>query len=170
MWELGARGPTCLPAMLASDPVRRAMWLMVLCIGCTTVERGRDFDIADVVFDEAFYYCRIEPMLFAKGCGAGDPAQGDAAGGCHFNVTAFRLTDYFPLLADSCQGLVHAPAPPQARNNYTVTQAQMKIDPESAPLLLYATDKAPSHPRKLFELQSPEADLIREWATKYSTQ
>jgi hypothetical protein len=156
--------------------VRRATWLVLLAASaaltssCSTVERGEDFDIADVVFDENYYYCRVEPMLFAQRCGPGDPAAGDAAGGCHFNVTSFRLTDYAPLIGETCQGLVPPPPPPQARNNYTVTQAQMKIDPENAPLFLYPTDKAPSHPRKLFDQQSPEADLIREWATKYSTQ
>jgi hypothetical protein len=160
--------------------LERASWLAPLAMlfaaagaslgsGCSTVEPGDDFDIAEVVFDENYYYCKIEPMMFAKGCGSGDP---NPESGCHFNVTALRLTDYAPLVGDSCGGGVVPGLPPTsaARNNYTVTQAQMRLDPNTAPLLLYPTDQASAHPRKMFDLQSPEADLIRDWATKFSTQ
>lgn len=153
-----------LAALLAASSV-------VAASGCSTVEPGEDFDIADVVYDENFYYCRIEPMLFAQRCGPGDPGAGDTSGGCHFNVTSFRLSDYTPLVADSCGGglVPSQPPPAAARNNYTVTQTQMQLDPELAPLLNRPTGKA-SHPRVMFDRQSPEADVIREWATKFSTQ
>ncbi len=140
-------------------------------IGCATVEPGEDFDIADVVYDENFYYCRIEPMLFASRCGPGDAGQGDTGGGCHFNVTSFRLTDYTPLVGDSCGGGIvpSQPPPAAARHNYTVAQTQMALNPDLAALLNRPTGKT-SHPRVIFPAQSPEADLIRQWATQYSTQ
>ncbi len=59
----------------------------------TTVDPGADFAVADIVFDEKYFYCRVEPVLFANSCGAGDPAKGDPQGGCHFSATAYRLTD-----------------------------------------------------------------------------
>ena len=79
---------------------------------------------------------------------SGDPAQGDAAGGCHYNVTSFRLTDYTPLVADDLQGNVVAPASitERARQNYQTSQARMKRDPEVAPLLQRPLRKA-AHPR-----------------------
>jgi len=149
------------------------MALLLPLAGCTTVEPGQDFNIADVVYDENFYYCRIEPMLFQQKCGPGDPALGDGTGSCHFNVTSYRLTSYTPLLGDpdGCGGtLVPPTAPtPEAKTNYSASQAKMQLDPKLAPLLNRPIGEA-AHPRKIFESNSPPADLIREWATKFSTQ
>lgn len=147
------------------------MALLLPLISCTTVEPGQDFNIADVVYDENFYYCRIEPMLFEQKCGPGDPGQGDSNGSCHFSVTPYRLTSYSPLFADTCGGgLVPAGSPPpEARTNYSASAAKMQLDPALAPLLNRPTGSA-SHPRKIFDSNSPPADLIREWATKFSTQ
>lgn len=138
----------------------------------TTVEAGPDFSVADVLFDEAFFYCKVEPVLVAQRCGSGDPAQGDASNGCHHNVTSFRLTEYMPLVADSCGGGVNpgqARIPAAAQQNYQSAQSRMKRDPETAPLLLRPTGKA-KHPRTLFQPDSAEAETIRQWATQYSTR
>ena len=137
----------------------------------STVDQGNDFNVADVIFDENYFYCRVEPELFAHSCGPGDPGQGDASNGCHYNVTSFRLSDYAPLVADSCNGGVvpSAGAPAQARQNYQVSQARMDRVPERARLLQRPTG-AQQHPRKIFEPDSPAADVIRDWATKFSTQ
>lgn len=136
----------------------------------TTVDPGPDFAIADVVFDEDFFYCEVEPMLFASRCGPGDSGQGDAQGGCHYNVTSYRLTEYSPLVADSCSGLVvDGVIPPAARQNYQTSQARMRRDPEQAPLLTRPTGVA-VHPRVIFDASSSEADLLRQWATQYSSQ
>ena len=167
--------------MLASSLVERrrgahAKWLVaalgLIASGCvSTVEPGEDFDIADVVYDENFFYCRIEPMLFAQRCGPGDPAQGDSGNGCHFSVTSFRLQDYTPLVADSCGGGVVPGVPPTAAatENFGAASLHMALDPDLAALLNRPTGKA-SHPRVIFDRQSPEADLIRQWATQFSTQ
>ena len=150
----------------------------MLCVACTTeqlgpdsVDPGPDFDIAEIVFDENFYYCRIEPILFNTACGPGDSAQGDAANSCHFNVTSFRMTDYTPLVADTCGGGIIPGVSPSsaARGNYQRAQASMDIDPEVAPLLVRPTGVA-AHPRKIFDANSAEADVIREWATRFSSQ
>lgn len=137
----------------------------------TTVERGPDLSLPDVVFDEGYYYCRVEPILFERRCGPGDPSQGDAASGCHASVTSFRLTEYAPLVAESCGGGIvpGVDIPPPAAQNYQTAQARMRRDPDQAPLLLYPTGQA-QHPRTVIEANSAEADVIRAWATQYSTQ
>jgi hypothetical protein len=137
----------------------------------SSVDPGQDFSIADVVYDANYYYCKVEPMLFAQKCGPGDSGQGDSNGGCHFNVTSFRLTDYSPLIGDSCNG-TNSPGvaiPPQAQTNYASAQSMMQLDPNQAPLLIRPTGKA-AHPRKIFAADSPEAQIIKDWATKFSTQ
>jgi len=138
----------------------------------TTVEPGPDFVQEDVVFDDQFYYCRVEKVLFEQSCGSGVAGK-DPANGCHFSVTKFRLTDYMPRLYEkSCNGDALAAGtlrPVAAQQNYTAAQARMKRDPKLAQLLLRPTAQA-THPRKIFEENSPEADVIRQWATQFSSQ
>lgn len=152
--------------------MRSPVGLLVAAVamaGCGSIDPGEDFQIAEVVFDEGYYYCRVEPMLFAQRCGSGDPDQ-DGAGACHFNVTSFRLTDYEPLASQSCAGNnVTGAVRPAARENYQSAQRQMRLDPELAPLLNRPTRKT-AHPRRIFEPGSSEADLIRQWATRFSSQ
>jgi hypothetical protein len=138
----------------------------------STVDPGPDFSVADVRFDEGFYYCKVEPVLFANSCGAGDATQGDATNGCHHNVTGFRLATYAPLIAEQCNGGVvpgTASFPAAAQQNYQSAQGQMRRDPDVAPLLQRPT-QGTQHPRKIFDLSSADADVIRQWATQYSTQ
>jgi hypothetical protein len=152
-----------------------AMLLLTACgehgLLPTTVDPGADFAVADVVFDAGYYYCKVEPILVLQRCGPGDPAQGEAANGCHASVTSFRLTDYMPPVSMSCGGTVvpMAGIPQAAQQNYQGAQARMRRDPDSSPLLLRPTGKA-QHPRVIFDLTSPEADVIRQWATQYSTK
>ena len=138
----------------------------------TTVDPGSDFVQEDVIFDDQFYYCRVEPVLFASSCGSG-AAGTDPANGCHFSVTKFRLTDYGPpRVGDSCQGDALGPTsvvPVAAQQNYTAAQARMKRDPNLAALLQRPIGKA-QHPRKIFAENSTEADVIRQWATQFSSQ
>jgi hypothetical protein len=144
---------------------------IVACVGCTSVEPGEDIQIADVVYDANFYYCTVEPMLFGQRCGPGDPGKGDGGGSCHFNVTTFRLIDYAPLVGESCSGPITPTAgiPSEASSNYSSAQTKMQIDPNLAPLLNRPTGKA-AHPRAIFGLNEPPADIIRQWATQFSTQ
>jgi len=136
------------------------------------VDPGADFAVADIVFDEKYFYCKVEPVLFASSCGSGDPSKGDAQGGCHFSATAYRLTDYMPRVGDSCGGGVVPGAssvPQAAQRNYQTSQARMKRDPDLAPLLQRPTLNQ-FHPRKIFEPNSMDADAIRQWATQFSSQ
>jgi hypothetical protein len=137
----------------------------------TSVNPGSDFVQEDVHFDDQFFYCRVEPMLFEQGCGSGVAGK-DPANGCHFSVTKFRLTDYMTHVSGSCVGDALGPTsvvPVAAQQNYTAAQARMKRDPKLAALLLRPTGKA-THPRKIFDENSPQADVIRRWATQFSSQ
>ena len=138
----------------------------------TTVDPGPDFGIADIVFDPNYFYCKVEPVLFANSCGSGDASKGDRSGGCHYSVTTYRLTDYTPHVSDSCKsetlpGL--SSFPDAAQNNYQTSQSRMKRDPNFAPLLQRPTGNQ-THPRKVFDLNSTDADVIRQWATQFSSQ
>jgi hypothetical protein len=139
----------------------------------TSVNPGADFVQEDAIFDDEFYYCRVEPMLFAasQSCGSGVAGK-DPANGCHFSVTKFRLTDYTPLVATTCVGDALGPTSAvtmAAKQNYTAAQARMKRDPQLAALLQRPLGHA-QHPRQIFAENSGEADVIRQWATQFSSQ
>ena len=138
----------------------------------TTVDPGPDFAVADIVFDENYFYCKVEPVLFMNSCGSGDPSKGDPSGGCHFSATAYRLTDYMPHVGATCGGGI-VPAqmnfPQAAQHNYQTSQARMKRDPDLAPLLQRPTLNQ-FHPRRIFDATSPDAGAIRQWATQFSNQ
>ena len=138
----------------------------------TSVDPGADFVQEDVIFDDQFFYCKVEPVLFANSCGSGDPSKGDPQGGCHFTTTAYRLTDYMPRVGDSCNGGVVPMTPnipESAQHNYQTSQARMKRDPDLAPLLQRPT-QGQAHPRRIFDTDSADADAIRQWATQFSNQ
>jgi len=137
----------------------------------TTVDPGPDFSVADVIFDANFFYCRVEPMIFAQSCGAGN-GMGESSANCHHTQTSFKIVDYTPLFADNCAGGVvpqQGSPPNEAQQNYQRAQAKMNSDPQKAQLLIRPTGVA-NHPRKIFDMSSPEADIIEEWATKFTTQ
>ena len=151
----------------------RAFGIALLVSGCgeegllpTTVDPGPDFSIADLLFDEGFFYCQVEPRaIIPSKCGPGDPGQGDA--GCHDTITSFRLRPHADI---PCNGNVPQGAiPPEARGNYTSAQARMRRDPDSSPLLLRPLQK-PEHPRQVITPDSDAAAAIREWASHVTTQ
>lgn len=138
----------------------------LLLAACSTVEPGGDPQIAQVVYEEDYFYCQVLPnVIVAQSCGSGDPTQ-DTAGGCHASATSFRVV---PLSGDvPCTGNRRSGALPQgASENYTAAQSEMTQDPDTAPLLAHPTKKA-GHPRQIFATQSPEADIIRQWAQRSS--
>ncbi len=147
--------------------------LLFVALGCNeTVDPGEDFSVPDVIFDASFFYCRVEPMIFQQSCGSGD-GGGESSASCHHTQTSYRLVDYSPLVADGCGDGDIVPTgvaiPSQAQQNYQRAQAKMNRDVNRAALFTKPTGKA-THPRVIFEEDSPEADLIREWATNFSTQ
>jgi hypothetical protein len=157
--------------MLARPYPFGALVSAVCLLGACSVDVGQNYQVAEVVYDEGFFYCQVEPMLFQQGCGKGDPSRGESAQGCHFNRQRFRLTDYSPLAAEQCKDSAFGGqgAPQAAQQNYQSAQLQMEADPDKSPLLNRPTSDV-AHPRVIFELNSPEADLIRTWATRYTSR
>jgi hypothetical protein len=138
----------------------------------SSVDPGADFVQEDVSFDDEFYYCRVEPVLFAQSCGSGVSGM-DPQNGCHFSVTKFRLTEYMPPVSDSCDAngrlVPGAAVPVAAQQNYAAAQARMKRDPGLSALLQRPLGNA-QHPRAIFAENSPEAAVISQWATQFSSQ
>ncbi len=130
----------------------------------TTVDPGPDFSIADLLFDEGFYYCQVEPRaILPKNCGPGEATDS----GCHDTITSFRLKAHAPI---ACDGNVPTgPIPSEARGNYTNAQARMRRDPNSSPLLLRPLQEL-EHPRQIFGPNDDAAAAIREWANHVTTQ
>jgi hypothetical protein len=150
-----------------SAPVQALSALLgVVAVACGTVAPGQDIQFAEVAYDQNYFYCKVEPMLIEQGCGPG--GSGDVASGCHYNVTTFRLTKHDPV---PCQGVVprSLSVPAGAESNYQAAAREMSPDPERAPLLNRPTRKA-AHPRQIFADKTPQAAIIREWATKYTSQ
>jgi hypothetical protein len=147
-----------------------ALLLGGLFVACT-LDVGENFQVAEIVYDENYFYCQVEPLMFAQGCGSGDPSLGESAQGCHFNRQRLRLTDYEPLTAEQCAADPGADLAlsPAAQQNYQSAQLQMEVDPERSPLLNRPTSTV-AHPRVIFELDSPEADVIRAWGARYSSR
>jgi hypothetical protein len=150
-----------------------ALVLALSTLGCgeeglfpTTVDPGPDFSLADLLFDEGFFYCQVEPRAITPSkCGPGDPGSGDSS--CHDTITSFRLRSHADI---ACDGNVPVDIiPPEARGNYTNAQARMRRDPNSSPLLLRPLQKL-EHPRAVIDTNSDAAAAIREWATHVTTQ
>ena len=137
--------------------------------GCSTVEPGGDPQIAQVVYDEDFFYCEVQPkVLVAQSCSSGDPAK-DTGGGCHATATPFRVLALGPNDMVTCDGNgKHTGTVPQvAQSNYSAAQSEMTPNVETAPLFLRPTQKV-AHPRQIFDASSMEADVIRQWAARSS--
>ncbi|HEX3593445.1 MAG TPA: hypothetical protein VHU80_00025 [Polyangiaceae bacterium] len=143
-----------------------ALGSLLVAIGCGTVNPGQDIEFAQITYDANFFYCAVEPMLFSEHCGPGEGS--DPASGCHFNVTTFRLLDHPAIQCNgnNPQGLQ---IPSEAQSNYRSASSKMSPDATQAPLLNRPTNQS-AHPRKIFDLGSAQANLIRQWATKYTSQ
>lgn len=140
-------------------------------IAACTLDVGENFQVAEVVYDDYYFYCEVEPVLFAKGCGNGDASLGESAQGCHFNRQRLRLTDYEPLTAEQCTGDPGADlaVSAAAQQNYQSAQLQMEVDAARSPLLNRPTSSV-AHPRVIFDLDSSEAEIIRAWGSGYTSR
>ena len=137
--------------------------------GCSTVEPGDDPKIAQVVYDEDFFYCQVEPkVLVAQSCSSGDPSK-DASGGCHATATPFRVLALDPndMVTCDANGRHTGSVPQVAQSNYGAAQAEMTPNAETAPFFTHPTQKT-NHPRQIFDTSSMEAEIIRQWAQRSS--
>jgi hypothetical protein len=147
---------------------------LALCsCGCTTVDPGQTFRIADTSFDADYFFCHVEPeLLVAKRCGPGDPAMGDPSNSCHFTpsaVTGMVLIDHSAvdcaasnLPVDRTQvGTGSA-----AQSNLTAVSLEMdKSNYLAAPL--FVRPSGTYHPRPIFDPSDAQVrSLLSTWASK----
>jgi hypothetical protein len=137
--------------------------------GCTTVDPGPNFVIADQTFNANYFFCYVEPqVLFGKSCGSG--AAGDPANGCHFNSSAVSGMALIDHPAIDCGGgaapldstTVGEGSP--AQSNLQAASLEMSTDYLNAPIIVRPTGH--NHPRQIFALTDPVVNVIATWATK----
>ena len=144
--------------------------LVVALAGCTTVDPGPNFVVPDEQFDADFFFCRVEPeLLFARKCGTGDPAAGDAANGCHFNssaVSGMALANHPPIECANGRPVnrVQLGAGSPAQGNLQAATLVMSRDVNTAPIFIRPTGK--NHPREVFKSDDPVVEILREWARR----
>jgi hypothetical protein len=146
--------------------------LVVPLLGCTTIDPGANFVVPSETFDADYFYCHVEPsFIFARKCGTGDPSQGDAANGCHFNpssVSGMALQNHPPV---NCGGGDHPVDQTQtgsggpAADNLQSVSIEMSRQYTQAPLFVRPTGH--NHPRQIFSPNDPQVQqLLSTWASK----
>jgi hypothetical protein len=144
--------------------------LSLTIVGCTTVDPGPNFVVPDEQFNADYFFCRVEPeLIFAKKCGPGDPAAGDAANGCHFNssaVSGMALANHAPVDCDGerPRSRTQLGAGGAAQGNLQAVTLVMSRDVSTAPLFLRPTGQ--NHPRQIFTREDPVVEILRQWAQK----
>ena len=147
-----------------SGPVSRSLATLAILagMGCGTVDPGDNFIAPDVMLDEDFFYCRIQPeVITAQSCASGGAGEG---GMCHSSMSALRLSTMAEEVAPpTCMdGQVVGDVPAAYMENYMAVQLSVQSDPLSSPFYRRPTG-LDSHPRVIFPEGSPEADLIVQW-------
>jgi hypothetical protein len=125
-----------------------------------TVDPGANFVAPDLALDESFFYCRIEPEVIERhGCASG--AAGEQ-GLCHDSRTALRLIGSdTPANCDGTGRVIGNP-PDAYSKNLEAVRFFVQSDPLTSPLYLRPTQRV-SHPRQVFDVDDPAAQLIEEW-------
>ncbi len=146
----------------------RVLLAAAVLAACQTVDPGPNFVVPDERFDADYFFCHVEPeVLFAKKCGSGDPAAGDAANGCHFNASAVSGMALVDHPAVVCNG--DKPADRSQIGTGSAAQANLQAatlvmsrDYLTAPI--YVRPTGSNHPRAVLAKDDPVVDILRTWA------
>lgn len=139
----------------------RVLALALIVSGCGTVDLGDNFVPPDLMLDEDFFFCRIQPeVLSRQSCASGTAAD---AGGCHSARSSLRLDPMAEMDSVTCDGDVLIGLPPASYEfNLEAIRFTVQSDPASSPLYRRPLNQD-SHPRQIFDASSAEADLISTW-------
>jgi len=167
--EVTSRGVSALTRwreVWQATPVRclTATALLLTCAACATIDPGDNFVPPDVVIDESFFFCRIQPeVVAATRCASGISGEG---GSCHSSRSALRLDPLGEtVLPPECDGNTPTgPIPESYRRNLDAVRFTVQSDPLSSPFYRRPV-QLDAHARKIFDEDSPEAMLIFEWLT-----
>jgi hypothetical protein len=129
-----------------------------------TVDLGDNFVAPDLALDEDFFYCRIQPEVLQRhGCANGEAGE---RGSCHTSRSALQLIDASEeTVRCDGSGRVIGEVPDAYRANYDAASFFVQADPLTSPLYLRPLNLA-SHPRRIFAMNDPAAQLITEWITR----
>ncbi|MDQ3032282.1 MAG: hypothetical protein M3Y87_07695 [Myxococcota bacterium] len=132
--------------------------------GCGTIDLGDNIVPPDLMLDEDFFYCRIQPeVVQPSGCAGGGPGE---EGMCHTSRSSMRLVDTTGVAPPECEGdMVVGVVPPEYMQNFTAVQFTVQSDPLSSPFYRRPTG-LDSHPRVIFPEGDPSADLISQWISR----
>jgi hypothetical protein len=127
-----------------------------------TVDLGDNFEAPELVLDEDFFHCEIQPkVITAYRCSAGDTGDG---GGCHAQKSALRLIAVSEQPRCQAGRLIGAP-PAESEVNLERARAVVGVDADSSPI--YRRPLAlDSHPRMIFDARSEPAALLRMWLSQ----
>jgi len=136
---------------------------LVALAGCRTIDLGDNFVSPEVMLDEDFFYCRVQPeVVSAQSCASGAAGEG---GECHSSRSALRLDPMAESVAPpacDAEDMLVGPPPAPYQTNLEALRRAVQSDPLASPI--YRRPLAlDSHPRQIFDASSPEADLIVEW-------
>jgi hypothetical protein len=132
--------------------------------GCTptavdTIDLGDNFEAPELTLDEDFFFCEIQPnVLSAMSCAEGAASDG---GGCHTERSSLRLLPVNEPARCENGRLIGTP-PTDAEINLNHVRSSVGVDAESSPLYRRPLG-LDSHPRQIFNAQSAEAALLRQW-------
>lgn len=139
-----------------------------LAVGGGTVGPGDNFVAPDLMLDEDFFYCRIQPeVITPHSCASGAPGE---VGMGHSARSALRLSPVAESVAPpTCEdGRVAGGVPDSYVDNFTAVHRSVQPDPLSSPFYRSPVG-LDAHPRVIFPEGSPEADLIVEWVSRGGT-
>jgi hypothetical protein len=127
-----------------------------------TVDLGDNFEAPELVLDEDFYHCEIQPkVITAYRCSAGGAGDG---GGCHAQKSALRLIEV--LEPPRCQdGRLVGTPPPESEVNLERVRAAVGVDADASPIYRRPLG-LDSHPRVIFDAGSEPAALLRMWLSQ----
>jgi hypothetical protein len=127
-----------------------------------TVDLGDNFEAPELVLDDDFFHCEVQPkVLTAYRCAPGEAGDG---GGCHASQSALRLIDVPEQPRCQAGRLIGTPAS-ESEVNLERVRAAVGVDPDSSPL--YRRPLAlDSHPRVIFDARSEAAALLRTWLSE----
>lgn len=130
--------------------------------GCGTVEAGDNFVPPDLMLDEDFFYCRIQPeVITMHSCASGGSGE---AGQCHAARSALRLSAAAEMESAPCEdGRVVGPVPASFQDNLDRVRISVQSDPGSSLFYRRPLQLDGAHPRQIFPEDSPAAMLIAEW-------
>jgi hypothetical protein len=149
---------------------RGALLLCVLwAAGCGTVDPGDNFITPEVMVDDEYFYCEIQPNVITRNtCASGGAGE---AGSCHTTRSALRLLAAAEMAtAPACtDGRVNDPTtiPVEYMTNFDRVQFTVQSSLDRSPFYRRPVG-IDSHPRQVFAPGSMEEMLIEEWLLRGS--